>query len=272
MKYLVRHNFVADRLYRPGEIIELDPAAADGANAVQPGLLVPADDAGNPAEVSVPVIDIDFGDADIYLDICTEDAFMPPFRGEKHLLDLPMMLQVAQYLRPSHILEIGTAYGNSAYNLACFCPEAKIVTVNPDAQETRGRNITFRLEREEIGRVFRSHPDESANITQVYSDSKLLTKKMTGLKSAELVIIDGCHDFDYVISDFAFALRMLPSTNSVILLHDALRYGVAPEVHDAILHLREKGHDIRLIEGTSWAMYTGDFMASPWDEVVTEVP
>lgn len=268
MPYRVTCKFVADRLYLPGEIIDLDEAAAAGANAVQPGLLVPLDVTGN--AITLPMIDIVVGDPTIFEDVATVDAYMPPFRGDKHLVDLPMMLQIALHLDPKHILEIGTAHGNAAYNLAAYCPSANIITVNALPDQIKGRNITSAFSKDEIGRVFRDKP-EAERIRQVYADSKNLTKKELGLKSAELVIIDGCHDFDYVISDFAVALRMLPATNSVILIHDALPTGLFPEVHDACIRLREKGHDIRAIEGTSWAMYCADFMTSPWNELVEEV-
>jgi hypothetical protein len=151
-----------------------------------------------------------------------------------------------------------------------WAPESQIVTVNALPEQIKGKNITQAFTKEEIGRVFRGTEVES-RIRQVYADTAVLTKKMLGVKDCEMVVIDGCHDYAYVISDFALADRLTASTNNIILIHDALPDGIFPEIYDALVHLRSKGHDIRLIEGTSWAISAGDFMAAPWDDIFEEV-
>lgn len=106
------------------------------------------------------------------------------------------------------IFEIGTSYGRGAAILAANTGHT-VFTINPLPEQIAGRYITHKLEKDEIGKYSRGYP----NVVQIYGAAPYGVDIMP----IDLVVIDGCHDYDYVVSDIKFALSLHPS---YILIHD----------------------------------------------------
>ncbi|MGI6259089.1 MAG: class I SAM-dependent methyltransferase [Anaerolineaceae bacterium] len=186
-----------------------------------------------------------------------EEICIPPYHGDKGLLDYPILISIVKSMQPKIILELGTAHGNTVANI-CAESNAKIYTVNALPQQIEGEVVTFNLSRETIGSVYIKNGYKD-RVTQIYAN----TKDMDLLnymepKSVDLAFIDACHDFDFVINDFHKILPIL-SEDGVILFHDVhpscnLHYAGS---YFAGMYLRTKGFNVRYISGSSlgiWAI------------------
>jgi len=170
--------------------------------------------------------------------------------------DLDALVRVAHVLDPKTVLELGTSLGNSAANVCRAAPQAEVVTVNALPEQLSGEIITWALERDDIGRVFRSH-GYGDRVRQVYSDTlQLDLAPHLAEGSVDLAVIDACHDTEYVLSDF---LKVQPyvAPDGVVLMHDT-HPSLARHLwasYMACMQLRERGRDVRHLEGTWWAAW-----------------
>jgi predicted O-methyltransferase YrrM len=175
-------------------------------------------------------------------------------------------MKIARFLQPEIILELGTAHGNTVANLCRQCPRAHVFTVNAPAAEQTGKLTTYSLTIDEIGRVYRSH-GYTDRVTQIFANTlDLDLSSYLSKQSVNLVVIDACHDTDYVINDFSKVSPYVKS-NGIVLFHDT-----HPSMDDhligsyrACMQLRKRGLDIRHIEGTWWGMWSPNYhlMNSP---------
>lgn len=198
-----------------------------------------------------PLGQLELGDGLIIDDIC-----LPPYKGPSNHNDVNPLLGIARALRPNIILELGTAYGNTVANLCRMCPQAHIVTVDVPADMQTGIATTFKLGAEEIGWVYKHH-GLSDQVTQLFQNTLHLNlNDYLAPKSVELVIIDACHDTDYVLNDF---LKVQPYVreSGIVLLHDthSSMKGHLRGSYRACMMLRRQGFDIRQIAGTWWGIW-----------------
>jgi predicted O-methyltransferase YrrM len=170
--------------------------------------------------------------------------------------ELSCLLAIAQHVKARRVLEIGTVDGNTALNLAAHT-DADVVTLDlppdfdPTAQASGGSTqaINNMTPREELGRQLRDHPFGS-RVKQVFGDSTKVDWR-TFRPPFELVFIDGCHKYPYVLSDSENARACL-TDGGVIVWHD---YGIFQDVSRAVDQIATNSHLRTVaIEGTRLAV------------------
>lgn len=187
--------------------------------------------------------------------IIREWCCLPPYHGVFAHNDIGPLLQIVAHRQPRVILELGTAHGNTVANVCRAC-DARVYTVNALPEQISGQYTTFTLERDDIGSVYRNY-GLSDRVFQIYADTKMLKlREHLAPSTLDLVIIDACHDQDYVISDF---LKVIPFVRcgGLVMLHDT-----DPSMKDhlygsymACIRLRQAGFDIRHLSGTWWGIW-----------------
>lgn len=189
-----------------------------------------------------------------------DDICLPPYAGPVDHDDFTPLMQLAKSLRPALVFEFGTAYGNLTANICSQCTTATVYTVNALAEEQSGDRVTYRLERDEIGRVYRTLGFGS-RVVQIYADTLYLDlNKYFSEPVVDLVVIDGCHDSDHVLSDF-FKILSFVAPQGVVVFHDthpSMRRHLWSS-YVACMRLRRRGFDIRHLDGTWWAVWKRDW-------------
>lgn len=181
---------------------------------------------------------------------------LPPYRGTKDHDDFLPLMVIAKWLEPRIVLELGTGYGNLTANLCKQCTNVKVYTVNASVEEQTGTLISYKLAREEIGRVYRQY-GFADQVVQIFKNTLALDlSEYFEAPIVDLAIIDACHDTNYVINDF---VKVVPFVRyrGVVLLHDthpSMR-GHLLGSYLACMKLRAKGFDIRYIANTWWAIW-----------------
>lgn len=170
-------------------------------------------------------------------------------------LDLPELvhvLSVMKLTRAKKILEIGTYDGFTALNLAANLDgDGEVRTVdlpqNQDQNQLRSEGgIPNACTTGMIGSQFRGEP-EAARIKQLWGDSMKANWHDFG-GPFDMIFIDGCHEYSFVISDSLNALKVI-APGGTIFWHD---YGQFPDVSKAVDELA-KNHPIKIITGTRLA-------------------
>ncbi len=182
-----------------------------------------------------------------------EKLCLPPFFGPTTHDDIRPLLALIQHFKPKAVLELGTAHGATVANICSVC-DAKIFTVNALPEQIAGSVTTFTLQLDEIGYVFRKYGFQD-RVTQIMENTRILrATDYIPPASVDFVIIDACHDVDFVISDF-FMVQPVVHKGTIILFHD-----VHPSFKEhlldsyvACMYLRKIGFDIKHIENTWWA-------------------
>jgi len=185
-----------------------------------------------------------------------DDVCMPRgFEAQDHD-DLLPLLKIVRHLQPKVAVELGTAHGNTTANVCRQAPAAEIFTVNSLPREQTGKEVTFELGPDEIGRVYRAH-GYTDRVRQIYCNTLNLElgQHLTS-KLIDLAIVDACHDTSYVVNDFHKVLPFL-RPGAVVLLHDT-----HPSMEDhlkgsyvACMKLRKAGFDVRHLKSTWWGVY-----------------
>lgn len=166
------------------------------------------------------------------------------------LQELVHILAVARLTKSTRILEIGTYDGFTTLNLASNLPAGEIWTLDlePDRDRTEllRAGILNAASGKSIGQKFRDQP-ENGKIHQLWGDSTKLDWSNFG-PPFDLILIDGCHEFSFVMSDSLHAIeRVRPG--GVVFWHD---YGQAVDVSKAVDEL-SLIHPIAAIRGTRLA-------------------
>ncbi len=167
--------------------------------------------------------------------------------------DLYALLRVVRWIKPKRIFEIGTFNGVTTAHLA-LNSDAKIYTLDlprESAVNLRGyssRDLALLQPHEEIGKAYRRF-NTDGRIEQLFGDSTTFDyRSFQG--SMDLVIVDACHLFDYVMSDSRIAFDLLAEKGAIIW-HD---FGNALDVTRALRVLARRW-PLFHIEGTWLAIY-----------------
>lgn len=197
-------------------------------------------------------------------DLIFDDICLPPFYGSGDHDDATPLFGLLRLMNPSLVIEFGTAHGNITANI-CRQTEAQVITVNALPERLSGQSITFTLARDEIGRVYRKY-GYASRVRQVYANTlEVNISAMVAPASADVGIIDACHDYEYVKSDF-LKLAPLVRDGGIILLHDT-HPGLGPPrdgSYKACRDLRKQGWDVMHIRDTWWGLWVrGGFTANP---------
>jgi predicted O-methyltransferase YrrM len=168
--------------------------------------------------------------------------------------ELVVLAAIVKHSSALRILEIGTSNGHTTLNLAANAdPDGRVTTVDLP-RDWQGefalsvpevaRNAT---DRNHVGAQFRGSALEK-RIISVFADSATLDWS-TLAGPFDLIFIDGCHAFDYVVRDTENALRQLTAAG-IIIWHD---YGTIEDVSRAVDQFADRLR-IAAIRSTSLAV------------------
>ena len=180
--------------------------------------------------------------------LCLDSGYggMPP-------QDLCALLRVARWIAPSRVFEMGTYHGATTAHLA-LNTNAEIYTLDLPRELAGGLNQYIPKEaallqpKDSIGRHYRNRTHDGV-IRQLWSDSRTFDYAPYR-RSMDLVLVDACHLYDYVVSDSQNAFDLLGATGA-ILWHD---FGNAQDVTRAVIEIGRR-YPIYHIEGTWLALY-----------------
>ena len=141
---------------------------------------------------------------------------------------------MVRLLKPMRILEIGTFEGNTTVNMAANAPVGAMVftlDLPPDwneryALDVPGIHYNAATGRH-TGRQFKGSRHES-KVTQLWGDSAEFDWSHHG--PFDFILIDGCHTYEYAVSDTRNALRVV-RPGGTIVWHD---YGILEDVSRAV--------------------------------------
>jgi hypothetical protein len=167
--------------------------------------------------------------------------------------DLYALLRVVRWLQPKRIFEMGTFQGLTTAHLA-LNSSAEIFTLdlprdlNNQVSGYSLEDLELLQPREEIGKGFRALK-MNGPVHQLFGDSRTFDyAPYRG--SMDLVLVDACHLFDYVMSDSRNAFELLGETGA-ILWHD---FGNSIDVNRAC-KLLAKQYPLFHLEGTWLALH-----------------
>jgi predicted O-methyltransferase YrrM len=173
--------------------------------------------------------------------------------------DLYALLRVVRWVRPKRIFEIGTFQGATTAHMA-LNSDAEIFTLDlprdlvTQTSDYPPADLALLQSREEIGKRYREF---DGRIHQLYGDSRIFDFNPYQ-RSCDLVLVDACHLFDYVMSDSRNAFKLLRETGA-IMWHD---FGSSIDVNRACKALAQQ-HKIYHLEGTCLTLYvTGSSLVS----------
>lgn len=167
--------------------------------------------------------------------------------------DLYALLRVVRWIQPKRIFEMGTFQGLTTAHMA-LNSDAEIYTLDlPRDLVTQPsgyapKDLALLQSRQEIGRRYRGL-NTNGRIHQLFGDSRTFDYKPYQA-TFDLVLVDACHLFDYVMSDSCNALALLRETGT-ILWHD---FGNSMDVSRACRLLSRK-QPVFHLEGTWLAMH-----------------
>jgi hypothetical protein len=174
--------------------------------------------------------------------------------------DLYALLRVVRWTKPKTIFEIGTFKGITTSHLA-LNSGAEIFTLDLPREIAANLNgyspgdLNLLQPRDMIGSAYRPF-NKNGQIRQLFGDSRLFNYQPY-LGSMDLVLVDGCHVFDGVLSDSQKAFDLL-GTSGVILWHD---FANLRDVTRAVRTLGRKW-PIYHIEGTFLALHVRGILVS----------
>jgi predicted O-methyltransferase YrrM len=167
------------------------------------------------------------------------------------LQELIHILCVAKHTNAKRILEVGTYDGFTALNLAAnLDDDGEIYTVDlPQDKQVRLDGISNACSDFEIvGSKFRGE-EEASIIRQLWADSTEADWHSFG-SPFDLIVIDGSHDYPFVKSDSANAVKHV-RPGGTVFWHD---YGQFPDVSRAVDELA-RNLPIVAIQGTRLACF-----------------
>jgi predicted O-methyltransferase YrrM len=166
------------------------------------------------------------------------------------LQELIHILSVAKYTNAKRVLEIGTFDGFTALNLAANLADGgEVCTLDlPQDGQSRLGPVSNVCDSGIVGSKFRGEK-ELNQIRQLWADSTTADWKEFG-SPFDLILIDGCHDYPYVKSDSANAIKHL-RPGGVIIWHD---YGQFADVSRAVDELAREFQIVAII-GTRLACH-----------------
>lgn len=146
------------------------------------------------------------------------------------ILETNAICAIAAYISAKNVLEIGTYDGGTALNLAAnIAEEGRVYTVDLPKEFAGyaykvGSLVDNRSAPEKIGLLYKGTCLEN-KIVQIYQDSAKLDFSDKNLVF-DLIFIDGCHSYNYIVSDFLLAQKYIKK-GGIIILHD---YGMLEDV------------------------------------------
>jgi len=174
--------------------------------------------------------------------------------GDLPLGELMMLCRIVRYRKPSIVFEIGTYRGGTTLQLGANS-RAEVYTL--DLPRGGRPNHAVPIMQDPESDVYPDQPGErfhktpyADRIQQLFGDS--LTYDFTPFYGeVDLVFVDGCHHYKFVLSDSHNALRMM-SPEGIVVWHD-----YAPYAPGVVKVLNDLGKTIPLkhVAGTSLVIH-----------------
>lgn len=178
-----------------------------------------------------------------------------PILGGMEVSEVSAISYIVKKRNPKKIFEIGTFKGLTTYHMALnSSPQCEIMTLDlpPDKIGQAKLELTdlSLIKKERSGERFHGTEVER-KIRQLFGDSANFDYSPY-YGEIDLVLVDGAHSYDYVLSDSEVA-RKLVSPNGVILWHD---YPTWNGVWLGLEKIEQRwGAKFRRIEGTTLVLY-----------------
>lgn len=119
--------------------------------------------------------------------------------------DSPIFKDLIDELKPKKIIEIGSWHGGSAIRMAQLAPEAEITCIDTwlgasefYTKKTKDRDLQFKDGFPQVFYTFKANTKDYPNIKALPLPSH---EARNLVQDADLIYIDGSHDFDAVYQD-----------------------------------------------------------------------
>lgn len=152
---------------------------------------------------------------------CIEGEYLEEYEhltdlNDRRKRDAEVIAHACSNAKPGHMLEIGTASGQTTALMAINSPSSTVHTVNipPESIDSGGTLTTYAPSRDEIGRYYRSLG--LRNINQIFANTAHMQLEHGPISVA---FIDGCHDKRFVYNDTLMAMSQA-EPGTIILWHD----------------------------------------------------
>jgi len=180
-----------------------------------------------------------------------------PGYGGMPAQDLYALLRVVSWVKPRKIFEIGTFQGMTTAHLA-LNSQAEVYTL--DLPRDLAANLAgytasdaaLLQTRDQIGRGYRPF-NVNGRIHQLFGDSRTFDYS-AHYGSIDLVLVDACHLYEYVMSDSRHALQLL-GPKGLIVWHD---FGNSRDVVKALQQVA-RACPVYHLEGTNIALHARGF-------------
>jgi predicted O-methyltransferase YrrM len=191
------------------------------------------------------------------LDISVTTSVVLPPEATDHSITIGETLVLASLvasLQPKAILEIGTGTGFTSLIMSINVPiTTRVTTIDLPILSTR-KTLKTKIKPIYWNQDLDSNSEaevrlrEQKNVSREFMDSADLGQKVE--QSFDLIFIDGCHDYSYVVNDSQHAFRLI-KPGGLVVWHD---YGMLPDVSRYLDEI-SRVKDVHVIRGTRFALW-----------------
>lgn len=140
--------------------------------------------------------------------------------GNTTLLEQLLVLSIAKRRQCKRIFEFGTFDGKTSANLSMNLPDAQIYTIDLPAGQLG--KVALPVGKCDLPFILKSRTGDklgsSAKVIQLYGDTARFDFS-SWYGTCDLVFVDACHEYEYVLNDSEIALKLL-APGGVVLWHD----------------------------------------------------
>lgn len=185
---------------------------------------------------------------------------VPVAAGPMPAEDAAFFARLVRALAPRQVFEFGTNWGVATTILARNTPaDARIRTLDVCREMFSAEHLAadpelqMILPREHTGWRYRQEPEAGLKVKQVFDDS--MTYLMPPEPKCDLILVDACHQFDFIAKDTANALRGI-RPGGVVIWHDF--YPDVSSWPDVFRYLSAFAHEhpgVVHVQGTHFAVW-----------------
>ena len=160
------------------------------------------------------------------------------------LSEVQMLEAILPAHNPKTIFVLGNSFGFSTLAIALICPRAKVVAIDAGVDANTGKGVTLTAD---IAKTLGLKNVTSLLATSPQDVASVVKKHLGG--KVDFAFIDGLHTNKQVVLD-AMALQPFCQSESALLFHDVLEFGLQPALaevaqafhtHPHILHSTTSG-------------------------------
>jgi hypothetical protein len=140
--------------------------------------------------------------------------------GNTTLLEQLLVLSIAKRRQCKRIFEFGTFDGKTSANLSMNLPDAQIYTIDLSAGQLG--KVALPVGKCDLPFILKARTGDklgsSAKVIQLYGDTARFDFS-SWYGTCDLVFVDACHEYEYVLNDSEIALKLL-APGGIVLWHD----------------------------------------------------